>query len=139
MNKEILNNLELELAILEGAEQVEYKNIIYSNCAFIKLIVDGIDLIKETEDRKSVINWGELIKTKFDSGNFLLLTCMCGDATDGGFKKVKVERNEDTVKWTFNDNSNIIWTFDINKYDKAISRMEHELETLTVKLEPFDP
>jgi hypothetical protein len=50
-----MNIIDLELQILKGNETFEYEGIIYSNAAFIKLIVDGVDLIRVTEDRKGIV------------------------------------------------------------------------------------
>ncbi|WP_224997088.1 hypothetical protein [Cesiribacter sp. SM1] len=131
-----MNRIHFELSVLERGETVEYENIIYSDCAFIKLHIDGIDLIKQTEDRKGVIVWDELKKTLLNSGDFLVLTCMCGVADDAGFEYITVQRNQNTVEWKFNDNTNIEWTFDRNQYDQEIMGLSSKIDTLEVDLEP---
>ena len=73
-----MNQLKLELDILKGKDWVEYENITYSNCAFIRLVVDGVNLITNTEDRKGVVVWDEIKKTVSHSGQYLILTCVCG-------------------------------------------------------------
>jgi hypothetical protein len=87
-----MNHIDFKLEVLRDSETFEYEGIIYSNCAFVKLIVDGIDLIKETEDRKGVVVWNELKKTKDYSGDYLILTCVCGIADDAGFNLVTVRK-----------------------------------------------
>ena len=52
------------------------KNIIYEKCAFIRLVVDGENLITKSDDRKGIIVWDELKKTRTETGDFLLLTCV---------------------------------------------------------------
>jgi hypothetical protein len=131
-----MNLIKFELVELDGVETVEYENIIYSNCAFIKLHVDGIDLIKETEDRKGVVVWDELNKSKNNSGDFLIITCMCGVADDGGFKFVTIDRDENFVKWTFNDDTKINWTFDKAQFDQELLQLETKLQNLKLPLEP---
>ena len=131
-----MNQIQFELAVLEGSEAVEYENIIYSKCAFIKLHVDGIDLIKLTEDRKGVVVWDELKKTLLSSGDYLILTCMCGVADDGGFNLVTVQRNDSYVTWTFNDDSGVALIFDKFQYDMEVSSLGSEINELIVPLEP---
>jgi hypothetical protein len=131
-----MNQIKFELAVLEGKETVEYENIIYSECAFIKLHVDGVDLMKLTEERKGVVVWDELKKTLSSSGDYLILTCMCGVADDAGYNLVMVQRNDRSVSWTFNDNFGITWIFDKSLYDMEVIRLGLEIIELTVPLEP---
>ncbi len=131
-----MNKIDFKLEILQGNEIFEYESIIYSNCAFIKLIIDNIDLIKETKDRKGVVVWSELKKTKDNSGKFLILTCVCGVADDGGFQLVTVEHGETIVKWIFNDETKLLWEFDKMDYDLKLSKLDSQIEKLTVPLEP---
>jgi hypothetical protein len=100
------------------------------------LHVDIIDLIKETEDRKGVVVWGELNKAKNNSGDFLILTCMCGVADDGGFNLITVDRGENLVKWTFNDDTKIKWTFDKVQFDQELLQLETQVQNLKLPLEP---
>lgn len=131
-----MNDIDFKLEVLRDKETFEYENIIYSNCAFIKLIVDGIDLIRETEDRKGVIVWDELKKTHDNSGDFLILTCVCGIADDAGFNLITVDRNDGMIRWTFNDDTDIVWEFDKTNYELKLSKLNAQIENLTVKLEP---
>jgi hypothetical protein len=131
-----MNDIDFKLNILRDQDTFEYENIIYSKCAFIKLIVDGVDLIKETEDRKGIIVWDELKKTRDNSGDFLILTCVCGIADDAGFKLVTVDRGEKEIKWTFNDDTDIVWKFDKADYDLKLLNLNSQIEKLTVNLEP---
>jgi hypothetical protein len=132
-----MNDIDFKLEILGDREIFEYENVIYSKCAFIKLIVDGIDLIKETQDRKGVIVWDELKKTEENSGEFLILTCVCGVADDAGFNLVTVDRRETTIKWTFNDDTDIVWEFDKANYDLNLLTLKSQVEKLLVNLEPI--
>lgn len=129
-----MNNLKLELDILRGEDWIEYENVIYSNCAFIRLIIDGRNLITETKDRKGVIVWEEIKKTINESGRFLILTCVCGVADDAGFDLVNVERKENSVSWQFNDESNWNWEFLIEDYDQEIKRLEKEINELDINI-----
>lgn len=117
---------------------MEYENIIYSNCAFIRLVVDGVNLITKTEDRKGVIVWDEIKKTVNDSGQYLILTCVCGIADDAGFDLVDVERKEDSVLWKFNDESNWNWKFPKDEYDAEIKRLEKQINKMDINL-PLEP
>lgn len=131
-----MNDIEFKLETLKNKDTFEYEGIIYSNCAFIKLIVDKVDLIKATEDRKGIVVWDELKKTGDRSGDFLILTCVCGVADDAGFNLVTVDRGLRNIKWTFNDDTGIIWEFDKTDYDLKLSKLYSQINRLTVTLEP---
>jgi hypothetical protein len=113
----------------------EYDGIVYSKCAFIKLMVDGVDQISETKD-KGVVVWDELKRTKNDSGDFLIFTCACGVADDGGFDLVTVDRGQEIVRWFFNDDTKIVWEFTKVDYDLKLSKLNSQIERHTVNLEP---
>lgn len=129
-----MNKLKLELDILRGKDRMEYESIIYSNCAFIRLVIDGVNLITSTEDRKGVIVWEEIRKTVNDSGQYLILTCVCGIADDAGFDLVEVERKENSVSWKFNDESNWNWEFPIDEYDEEINRVGKEINEMEINI-----
>jgi hypothetical protein len=131
-----MNDIEFKLEALKNKETFEYEGIVYSNCAFIKLVVDGVDLIKENEDRKGIIVWDEFKKTWDKSGDFLILTCVCGVADDAGFNYVTVDRGQRTIKWTFNDDTGIVWEFDKTDYEMKLSKLNSQVERLTMNLEP---
>lgn len=84
---------------------MKYRNIIYSNCAFIRLIIDSVNLITQTTDRKGVIVWDELKRTLTQSGQFLILTSLCGFTNAGKFSFINVERKENSISWKFKDES----------------------------------
>jgi len=131
-----MNTIKLSLEIIKGKDWVEYENITYQNCAFIKLYIDDIDLVMLTEDEKGIVVWDEIKKSRYESGDYLIITCLCGIADDGGFQLITVTRKEQTVKWNFNDGSNAEWEFDKNQYDSELFRLENEIQHLTVPLEP---
>jgi hypothetical protein len=133
-----MNQLKLELDILQGKDWVEHESITYSNCAFIRLVVDGVNLITKTDDRKGVIVWDEIKKTINNSGQYLILTCICGIADDAGFDLVDVERKENSVSWKFNDESNWNWEFPKEEYDSEIRRIEKEINELDMNF-PLEP
>lgn len=133
-----MNQLKLELDILKGKDWMEYENITYSNCAFIRLVVDGDNLITKTEDRKGVIVWDEIKKTINDSGQYLILTCVCGIADDAGFDLVDVQRKVNSITWKFSDESNWYWEFPKEEYDAEIKKIEKEITEMDINftLEP---
>ncbi|MGB0882883.1 MAG: hypothetical protein ACPGSO_08005 [Vicingaceae bacterium] len=133
-----MNKLKLELDILKGKDWMEYENIMYSNCAFIRLVVDGVNLITKTEDRKGIIVWDEIKKTINDSGQYLILTCVCGIADDADFELVDVERMENSVTWKFSDESNWNWEFPKEEYDAEIKRIEKEINEMDINF-PLEP
>ncbi len=133
-----MNTIKFELQILKDQKSVEYEGITYTNCAFIYLIVDDVNLFSDTEDRKGLIVWTELKKTRELSGNSLLLTCHCGVADDAGFELVEVKRKDNSVSWKFKDESNWDWEFPKTEYDLEIVRLAGEINQLDINI-PLEP
>jgi hypothetical protein len=135
-----MNKLRLELDIISGKDTFEYENITFTNCVFLKLKVDGINLITRNKDRKGIIVWDELKKTLTKSGQFLILTCICGVADDAGFDFVDIKRNEHSVSWRFNDESKLNLEFRKKEYDQELLRLKKEINKLDtkIKLEPIN-
>jgi hypothetical protein len=57
-------------------------------------------------------------------------------ADDAGFNLVSVDRGDKLITWTFNDSSGIAWRFDKADYDLKLSKLNSQIEQLTVTLEP---
>lgn len=132
-----VNNIEFKLNILESDKCIIFEDILFSNCAFIQLFVDSKEFMAIT-DRLALVVWKELKKSSLNSGNFLLLTCCCGIADDGGFDFVNVTHTDKIIEWKFTDDSNIIWKFDKSSYITQIDKLQNEIEFLRVPLAPID-
>ena len=107
----------MQLEIL-NENAVEFEGIEFSNCAFIKLVIDGKNLFEQKDlDRFGIVVWDEIQRTINESGRFLILTCVCGIADDAGYDFVDVERKADSVTWKFSDESYWDWEFSIQEYE----------------------
>ncbi|WP_431167559.1 hypothetical protein [Tenacibaculum halocynthiae] len=129
-----MNKFNLVLKVFKDEFSIEYEKIIYSNSAFIEPVIDGNNLTTESTNRKGIVVWNEVKKTISKSGQFLILTCVCGIADDGGFDLVDVKRKEKSVLWKFKDESNWIWEFDKKEYDLEINRLKKEITELSVEI-----
>jgi hypothetical protein len=112
--------------------------ISFSNIAFINPIVDGKSLFESEDFADSFMVYEELIKTK-GSGKYLLFTCACGVADDGGWNGVNVEKNNTVVKWEIDKNTHSIkLTFDVNQYEFELEKLISEVSNLSqnISLEP---
>lgn len=129
-----MNKFNLVLKVFKNENSIEYEKIIYSNSAFIEPVVDGNNLTTVSKNRKGIVVWNEVKKTISKSGQFLILTCVCGIADDGGFDLVDVKRKEKSVLWKFKDESNWIWEFDKKEYDLEINRLKKKITELSVEI-----
>ena len=60
-------------------------NIKFNNCSYLQLLIDDIDIRLFDEFDDFLIVYSELYASAQNSGKFLIFTCACGVADDGGW------------------------------------------------------
>lgn len=109
--------------------------ILFNNVSYIKLLVDGRDIFEDIKFRDSFIYFSELKKTMQGDGKYLIFTCACGVADDGGWDGIWVSYSNDIVQWRHSE-LDIDWSFDINQYFSSILVLEKKIEGQNHRLEP---
>ncbi|MBA3682066.1 MAG: hypothetical protein H0W73_13040 [Bacteroidetes bacterium] len=133
-----MNKIQFKLEIVADVPIVR-DAISFSNIAFINPIVDGKSLFESEDFADSFMFYEELIKSSKDSGKYLLFTCACGVADDGGWNGVNVEKNDAGVNWEIDRNTHIIkFTFDGNQFESELKKLISEVNNLSqgFSLEP---
>lgn len=70
-------------------------------------------------------------------GNYLIFTCACGIAEDGGWEGVAVEMTETTVSWHLESGTRALdFCFDRAGYASAIGAVEARIAINALPLEP---
>lgn len=133
-----MNKIQFKLEIVTDVPIVR-DAISFSNIAYINPIVDGKSLFEGEDFSDSFIVFEELVKSSTGSGKYLLFTCACGVADDGGWNGVHVKKNDTIVTWEIDKNTHIIkYVFDVNQYLSEVEKLVSEVNSLglSLSLEP---
>lgn len=129
------NSIKLDIGIVDKDEEVDFEGIPFSSICYVKLFVDGCDVISEDTFEGSFIYFKELKDSVEKSGKYLIFTSVSGIADDAGWDYVTVTHKEDTVEWSFErDNSSLFYLFDSSEYQNQISTLEDKIQSLQRRL-----
>lgn len=86
---------------------------------------------------QAAVVFNELVKSKNDTGNYLIFTCKCGVADCGGWNEIFVEHELNKIKWNF-DYGGITYSFEFYSFDYKgeIDRVSTELKDRKIILSP---
>ena len=121
----------LELAVEEDKDE--------QNHMFILMKIDGNDFLSILGKDLNSVFFTELLASSKKPGDYLIFTCSCGIADCGGWERVNVIHNENSIKWNFNYNEiDYQFEFETLYYKGEIERIEFELKKLAenVVLDP---
>lgn len=133
--------LELVLKILKPGEMLSLDGICFQHCAFVRALVDGVDILNEFFFRDGVIVFQELLSSVSNSGHYLIFTCACGVADDGGWQRVYVQHSNNLVKWSIIRGGKLYECFfDFSQYKEAILKLKASVRSLDplICLEPSE-
>lgn len=133
----IMNTLTLYMDQIINGREVMKDGLHFTNVALIKMLIDGDDIDELEYFKDSLIYFDELEISKSCSGNYLIFTCACGVAEDGGWEGVRVNLDDTVVSWVIDVGAEILhYTFDREQYDSEIESVKAMLELNKFPLEP---
>jgi hypothetical protein len=134
-----MNEISLEIEHVTKENSISIDGILFENCVFISLSIDNLKIVPNGLFSESLVYWPELFLSVRGSGQFLIFTCACGVADDGGWDRIDVQHKEEHVKWSFfYDEHQYSFTFQKEQYFLEIERIRNKLAEINnrVKLEP---
>jgi hypothetical protein len=134
-----MNEISLGIEHVTKENSISIDGILFENCFFISLSIDNLKIVPNGLFSESLIYWSELFLSVRGSGQFLIFTCACGVADDGGWDRIYVQHKEEYVKWSFfYDEHQYNFTFQKEQYFLEIERIRNKLAEINnrVKLEP---
>jgi hypothetical protein len=132
-----MNTLILYLEQLTGEHTISKDGIHFHDVAIVKMMIDGSDFDEFSPFKDSLVFFDELEKSKESSGNYLIFTCACGIAEDGGWEGVQVTLQDSTVNWKIDVGEGIIeYTFARSEYDIEIKSVKDMLQKNSFPVEP---
>lgn len=129
------NKITFELAVISDDQTLDLEGIVFSNIAYIQLLIDNYKI--DFEGSFIVLN--SLKNSLLGTGGYLLFTGVSGIADAAGWDYIEVVHNEAIVEWKFEwDDKNFHFSFEKDDYIAAIQDLEREIEQLddSINLEP---
>ena len=132
-----MNKLALYLDVLEDGRSVEKDGLAFSNASIVKCWIDGKNLDDLENFQDSLIYFSELEESARAPGSYLIFTCACGIAEDGGWEGVAVKHNGDVIEWAIDTGSKAYrYLFNKTQYCDEIESLRDAISTAHLPLEP---
>lgn len=121
-----MNNLRLDIG-----NESDYNELT------LLLFINEVEFRKIILDNSNAAFFPELENSSRGSGDYLIFTCSCGVADCGGWDKVKVTHQNDTIEWIFQfNNFTYNFMFRKNNYEYEIHKLRNQLADLNIVLSP---
>ena len=133
-----MNDFSASLVSYEGDNVLDKDGISFTNVCVISITVDWEDLYSKPGFIDSLIVYEELISSLKADGKYLIFTCACGVAEDGGWDGVSVRHFDGSVIWEIETEfGKEVFLFDSMDYAREIERLSFDLKSLGhLTLEP---
>jgi hypothetical protein len=133
-----MENIILYVEEYEGAKNLVKDGINFKDSQIIKILIDGYEIDNNNGFEDSLIYFDELEKSFEQSGNYLIFTCACGIADDGGWEGVLVKVSDSKITWTIEVGDSILnFSFDKEQYISEVLSVKKHLESNSLlTLEP---
>lgn len=114
----------INLGIQHIENPIKLDGIEFKHGILIELLLDSKDFRSIPGFEDSVIVFEELNASKISSGKYLIFTCACGAADDGGWEGVYVQHEKKVIIWEILIDSTIIkYAFNREQYITAINNL----------------
>ena len=128
-----MNKLKINVVTLKEDEYLIRDSICFENCSYLQLLIDYEDIATYPDFEDMLIVPSELCKSSLQTGEYLLFTCACGVADDGGWSKIKVTHSEAIVQWDFLRGKPYCFKFSKENYLKEIQIINKKSYTFIPK------
>ena len=128
-----MNKLKINVVTLKEDEYLISDSIRFENCSYLQLLIDYEDIATYPDFEDMLIVPSELCKSSLQTGEYLLFTCACGVADDGGWSKIKVTHSEAIVQWDFLRGKPYCFKFSKENYLKEIQIINKKSYTFIPK------
>ena len=128
-----MNRLKINVLTLKEDGYLIRDSICFKNCSYLQLFIDDQDIATYPYFEDMLIVPSELRKSSLQSGEYLLFTCACGVADDGGWSKIKVTHSEAIVQWDFLREKPYCFKFSKENYLKEIQIINKKSYTFIPK------
>lgn len=129
-SKKMTNKIKFELEVVREYEILILEGIKFSNCSYIKLFIDDIDIRTFDDFDDVLIVFSELEKSTRTDGKFLVFTCACGIADDGGWNYIDVVHTSNFIVWSFSREQEYYYKFDKQEFLGEFVNLKLKIQNL---------
>ena len=133
------DKLTCNLIYVSSDKPVVLDDIRFSDIYYVELLINGLKLTDYSGDFTDYFAvLSELMKSVHDPGDYLLFTCACGIADDGGWELVRVEHISSRVRWCILVGSeSLTFTFNLQDAKAEVRRVADRVtQDILLRLEP---
>jgi hypothetical protein len=128
--RKMINKIKLEVEAIKNNDILILEGIRFDKCSYIKLFIDDID-IRTLEDFEDVlIVFSELEESTNTGGKFLIFTCACGIADDGGWDYINVVHTSNFIEWSFSRGTEYYYKFDKQELLREFANLNLRIQNL---------
>jgi hypothetical protein len=135
-----MNSFTLVVHSYQGQDMLIMHEITFHDVNVIRLLIDGEDISsRDPLFEGSLVVFDELEKSRRASGCYLIFTCACGIAEDGGWEGVEVNVSDEFIYWDLAvGNKRMKYVFDRSEYDSEIEAAKLYLSNSPYPIAPTD-
>ncbi len=133
-----MNSISIYIEEYRDANILIKDGINFNNIEVIKILIDGEDIEEDKHFSDAMIYWRDLSLSYHKTGQYLIFTCACGIADDGGWEGVYVTVDDKHIRWELEVGNKIYaYKFDKEQYISEIKSVKDFLKSNAVlTLEP---
>lgn len=133
-----MHTISLVIEVIAPGHFQVVDGLVFTSCAFIKIRIDGLDLLSASDFEGSVLVMAELEQSVHGNGQYLIFTCACGIADDAGWAEIDVKHRNGRVCWSFEREGRYAYEFDAKQYATEVSNCHSHIQDLPrhITLEP---
>ncbi len=132
-----MNHISLFLEEYKNNDKLYKDGLLFHDIIVIKLLIDGEAIEDNEYFDDALIYFNELKASTVYSGKYLIFTCACGVAEDGGWEGVNVEVEEHKIKWCMEVGGKIFrYVFNKSEYISEVKAIEISINNTNLILEP---
>jgi hypothetical protein len=134
------NTDQLEVFLRKVTSHTILDGIDFFESVLVECRLNGITLFDDLFFHDSLANPSGMIASAKETGEYLLFTCACGIADDGGWGLTKVVHLQSTVSWTIvRGESKREFEFDRTAYRGSMRCLQQEIEEFSKRGIPIEP
>jgi hypothetical protein len=132
-----MNTLILFIDEYMGSNELVKHGIQFRDSLIVKMLIDGDDVFECPGFEDAMVFYPELLASIEGSGKYLIFTCSCGIAEDGGWEGVVVRHVGQIVSWSFDvGGRRVDYSFDAENYRNEIFSIQLPISRTHLTLEP---
>lgn len=133
-----MNTIALYVDKYENGAAFSSHGLLFENVNVVRMLIDGVDIYEiDVGFEDALVFFEELSESARGIGRYLIFTCACGIAEDGGWEGVGVTAQDGYINWDFYvGGKQLKYSFRLDQY---VSELQSVREILDLSHNPVAP